>query len=305
MDVPVGNRRGIVDHGRETVRDTVLTAWDDFLAVAGRTDLDAGCRLPGWRAHEVCVRVGRWSDHDAFTAALESTRHPPTWDPPDAEAADERVTRAHRDASREEVLAALTANRVLVESYFQNESPETDRALGNAPMGPLPFLSILHGQTFELAVAALDLVSAGGPVPPSRLLQTGIAAMVDVTGALAARLDLHGRMAVLDRDDGGWGFDADSSGWQTRAVPGPDRRHPYVLGEASVLLDAGSGRNNPLAQLASGHIRVHRLRGLLALAPIVEGVPGLPGGRTLAMAARTLSGAGGTFHRIQDRRRRP
>ena len=60
-------------------------------------------------------------------------------------------------------------------------------------------------------------------------------------------------------------------------------------GDAAGLLDLSAGRINPVAAITKGHLRVHDLPGLLRLAPIVESVPGLPGGPVLSVAARTLA----------------
>jgi hypothetical protein len=43
---------------------------------------------------------------------------------------------------------------------------------------------------------------------------------------------------------------------------------------------------------------VHEVTGLLALAPIVQKVPGIPGGPILQLAARTMGGAGGVLGRL-------
>ena len=46
---------------------------------------------------------------------------------------------------------------------------------------------------------------------------------------------------------------------------------------------------------------MHGLPGLLGLAPIVETVPGIPGGAALRVAARTLAGAGGALSHLTRR----
>jgi hypothetical protein len=43
---------------------------------------------------------------------------------------------------------------------------------------------------------------------------------------------------------------------------------------------------------------VHDIGGLLALAPIVQAVPGIPGGPILQLAARTVGSAGGMLGRL-------
>ena len=50
-----------------------------------------------------------------------------------------------------------------------------------------------------------------------------------------------------------------------------------VDGRADALLDASAGRRSVPGLLARREMRLHHVSGLLALAPIVEAVPGLPG----------------------------
>ena len=52
---------------------------------------------------------------------------------------------------------------------------------------------------------------------------------------------------------------------------------PAVQGCAADILDASAGRRAVPPMLARRDLRLHHVTGLLALAPIVEAVPGLPG----------------------------
>jgi hypothetical protein len=72
-----------------------------------------------------------------------------------------------------------------------------------------------------------------------------------------------------------------------------------VKGEAAVLLDASAGRANPVALLARRRLALHDPAGLLALAPLVDIAPNLPGGPILRLAARSLSGAAGLLGRLR------
>ena len=73
---------------------------------------------------------------------------------------------------------------------------------------------------------------------------------------------------------------------------------PAVEGSAELLLDAASGRINPVPAVALRRLKVHDVGGLLRLAPIVQAVPGIPGGPILQLAARTVGGAGGMLGRL-------
>jgi hypothetical protein len=167
-------------------------------------------------------------------------------------------------------------------------------------VGRLPLLSVVLGQAYELAVHGLDLVSCGAEPPPQEVLQSGLAALVDVTGALAASMDITGGV-TLATPDGGWAFAADPHGWTVRQVPAGSATGPAVEARADLLLEAASGRINPVPAVATRKLRVHEVGGLLALAPIVQKVPGIPGGPILQLAARTVGGAGGLLGRLFGR----
>src|SRR3954453_23009515 len=119
---------GMADAGRKKVAEMVLGAWDAFLVQAEAVDLERKTRLPGWRVHEICVHLGSWPDHTALADLIASAKAGATGEPPDADAVNARVTAAHRDASREEVLAALRRNREATDRYLTEEPEELDTA---------------------------------------------------------------------------------------------------------------------------------------------------------------------------------
>jgi uncharacterized protein (TIGR03083 family) len=290
----------MADAGREQVGGMVLEAWDAFLAQAEAVDLTRSSRLDGWRAQEICVHLGCWDDHTAMADLIASARAGGTGTPPDVDAVNARVTAAHRDASREEVLAALRRNREATARYLAEEPAELDTALTVSVVGRIPLLSVVLGQAYELAVHGLDLVSCGAAPPPPTVLQSGLAALADVTGGLAASLDITGGV-TLATPDGGWAFSADAHGWTVRRVAAGEHAGPAVEAPAQLLLEAASGRINPVPAVARRRLKVHEISGLLALAPIVQAVPGIPGGPILQLAAKTVGGAGGLVGRLFGR----
>jgi uncharacterized protein (TIGR03083 family) len=296
----VGTHQGMADAGREQVGSMVLEAWDAFLAQAEAVDLTRPSRLDGWRAQEICVHLGCWDDHTAMADLIASARAGGTGTPPDVDAVNARVTAAHRDASREEVLAALRRNREATARYLAEEPGELDTARTVSVVGRIPLLSVVLGQAYELAVHGLDLVSCGATPPPPTVLQSGLAALADVTGGLAASMDITGGV-TLATPDGGWAFSADRHGWTVRRVPAGEHAGPAVEAPAQLLLEAASGRINPVPAVARRRLKVHEISGLLALAPIVQAVPGIPGGPILQLAARTVGGAGGMLGRLFGR----
>src|SRR3954469_10338737 len=109
---------GMADAGREVIAGMVLPAWDAFLAQAEEVDLSRKSRLPGWRAQEISVHLGLWPENTAMADLIASAREGGTGVQPDVDAVNARVTAAHRDAPREEVLAALRRNREATERYL-------------------------------------------------------------------------------------------------------------------------------------------------------------------------------------------
>ncbi len=292
---------GMADAGRTEVGGMVLGAWDAFIAQAEAVDLDRPTRLPGWRAHEVCVHLGCWDDHTALADLIASARAGGAGRPPDVDGTNARVTAAHSDAPREEVLAALHRNREATARYLAEEPVELDTAPTVATVGTLPLLSVVLGQAYELAVHGLDLVPLGAPPVPDDVLQAGLAALADVTGALASSCEITGGV-TLTTPEGGWAFAAGDSGWTVRRVDAGDSPPgAAVEAPAGLLLEAASGRVNPVTALARRRLRVHDVGGLMRLAPIVSVAPGIPGGPILALAARTLGGAGGLLGRLRGR----
>jgi uncharacterized protein (TIGR03083 family) len=291
--------RGMADAGRDVVGPMVLGAWDAFLDQAAAVDLGRATRLPGWRALEVCVHLGAWPDRAALAGLVAGARAGGTGEPTDPDASNARVTAAHRDADRDAVLSALRAAREATERYLADEPVELDTAPTVSTVGRLPMLSVLLGQAYELALHGLDLVSAGAPAPPLAVLQSGIAALADVTGALAAAQGITAG-AALATPDGGWAFAAtDASGWTVRRLAAGEVPGTAVEAPADLLLDAASGRVNPVVALARRRLRVHELTGLMQLAPIVQSAPGIPGGPILQLAARTLGTTGGLLGRLR------
>ena len=293
----MSDRRGMADAGRAVVGPRVLAAWDQFLAAAEQADLSAPTRLPGWRGHEVCVHLGLWDGHEALATIVASARAGGTGTPVDPDAANADVVARHRDASREQVLDALRANREGVARHLSEEEESLDRAWSVSTVGRLPLLTVLLGQAYELAVHQQDLVACGAPPPSPDVRHTALAALADVTGALAAQHRIDGG-ATLQTPDGGWRFAASpDEGWTVDEVPPGKVRGAGVEAPADLLLDASAGRHNPVALLARRRMKVHDLGGLLALVPIVESTPGIPGAPILRLAGRTLSTAGRLLRR--------
>ncbi len=284
--------QGLADLGPEALAGPVVEAWSAFCDLAAAADLARPSRLPGWSGRDVCVHLGSWEDSRPLQAVLESARAggATTTSAPDER--NEALVAAHRGATDGEVLDSLRRARDAVAEFFA--SPEA-RTLATAPassaVGPLPVLSLVCAGTYELAVHALDLAPCDAPAPPRHLLLTGLGSLLDVTGALAARRGLTAS-AGAQTPDGGWQFDAAAGGWATRALaPGPVDG-TAVLAPADVLLEVSAGRVAAAPLVVTGALRVQGVSAFLRLAPLIEDVPGIPGGAALRKAATGLAAGG-------------
>lgn len=292
---PAPGRCGLADTDPDVLGAAVLDAWDGFLDVvrAPTTDLSLPSRLPGWRGQDVLVHLGSWPDArvlDSLLASADTGGHGVS-PPPDV--ANEALVAAHRDASAEQVVAALLLARGRIARFFQTDEVTTyGRLLARSPVGPLPVASLVHAGTFELAVHALDLAPCGAPAPPGALLDRALAALLDVTGGLTTSAGVQIEVTG-QTPDGGWSFASDSGGWRTvRTAPGAFDG-VGVRGGAADLLDTAAGRSSLPALLLSRRLQVQQLPQWMRLAPLLDQVPGLPGGAALRTAVGGLSGVAG------------
>jgi uncharacterized protein (TIGR03083 family) len=300
---------GVIEHDRAEIRERVVGAWDEFLRVARGVDMQTESRLRGWRAHEICVHLASWDDRQPIAGVLAAARAASQGrvaePPPDPDEGNEVVVAAHRDADRDEVIAALERARDDAAAYLDSPEPqELDKVLVVSTVGPLPALTILHAQVYELAVHSLDLAACGAPKPDPSLLDAGLAAMTDAAGALAARVGITSTAGIRS-EAGSWAFRSSTDGWQIGRWGGSGAASAFggkmpvrVDAPAAVLLEASAGRINPLKAVVTRRMKIHGLPGLMGLAPIVETVPGIPGAPALRLAAKGLAGAGGALGRL-------
>jgi len=284
----------------------VLPAWDDFIDLARAVDLDAPSRVSGWTGRAVCVHLGSWPGSRTLQQMIaEAERNDLDAQDPragsfDQESHNEAVLAARSRAPRAEVIQALVRSRDATADYLATDT-DTARELGRrrirSVLGPLPLSTLVGAAAFELAVHALDLAPAGGRAPAPALLSAGLASLVDTTGALAARHDLTANAACA-APEGSWAFAALPGAWATVALPEVPQGWAAVEGDAADLLDASAGRRAVPSMLARRELRLHHVSGLLALAPIVEQVPGLPGGPALRVAVRNVRGISRLLRRL-------
>lgn len=301
--VAATGRFGLAEADPAELAVTVLGAWDDFLAVAASADLSRPSRLPGWSGRDACVHLGEWADNRVLEGVLGSARSGELAHTPDPDAANAAVVAAHRDASDAEVLAALQAARDRIARFFAEEVTEAGRLLSRSTVGPLPVLSLVHAGTYELAVHALDLAPCGARPPSALLLDRGLAALIDVTGALSARAGVDIALTAMT-PDGGWRFTSGGDGWTTEPVAAGSVDGVGVRGTAADLLDASAGRAGLPQLLLGRRLQVQQLPQWMRLAPLLDEVPGLPGGAALKAGVGGLSSVVGGVGRVLGRFRR-
>lgn len=278
----VVSTHGLADAGRAVVRTRVLEAWDAFLAEAESADLERPSGAPGQRGHDLCVQLGLWTEHRAVHDLVVSARGGAQGSPPDVHLVRDAVVAAHLGASRDDVLSALRRRRDAVSIYFTNYDETLDLAPAVSAFGRMPLLSVLIGEVYLLATTALDLEACGGSPPPAALLGSGLAALAETTGALAAEAGITGS-AAFRTPEGSWAFSAHTDGWTVTEL-GDRRPGGTVLeGSAADLLAVAAGRADARALLTARRLRAQQLTGLLRFAALAD-LPWTPGGPLFLLA---------------------
>ena len=295
---------GLADLHPDELGREVLQAWDDFLVLVPVVDLSRPSRLPGWTGRDVCVHLGAWDDRTPMHGLVASAEAGGAGRVPATGTDNAAVVAAHGDASDAEVLEALTRARNAVSSFFDSDLPKrVGRLFAQSSLGPLPLLSLVHASAYELAVHALDLAPCGPAAPSPHLLDRGLAALIDVTGALSARAGIHATVSA-QTPEGGWAFSSGPHGSLTTRVGSAPFSGTGVRGSAADLLDASAGRAALPSLLVSRRLVVQQMSSLMRLAPLISEVPGLPGGAALRTGVAGLSALTGGVGKILGRFRR-
>jgi len=298
---PSPGERGLAAATDGSLARSVARSWELFVAMVNDVDLDAVTRARGLTAREVVIPLGAWDDNRPLADLLDDARRGTGGDH-DQSALVVAVREAHRDASDNEVRAALRRQGQELSAYLTAPDPE---GLHQAPvasmLGTLPLVTFLHAATYPLATSALDLEQAGAVVP-DELLDLGLLGLVDTIGALAGRQGLTASIAAVTPTyavgtgcrDGAWRTRVLWTGTADDAVD-PAGYGPSVRGSARILLDVTAGRADVPGAVARRELGVHDIPGLMALAPIVEQVPGIPGRTALVAAIKATQALGAAW----------
>ena len=302
---PSPGERGLASAPDDRLARSVARSWELFVAMVDDVDLDAVTRAKGLTAREVVIPLGAWHDNRPLADLVADARRGTGGDHVQSALVD-AVRAAHLGDSDDEVREALRRQGRELSSYLAAPDPEGLRDAPVASMlGTLPLVTFLHAATYPLATSALDLERAGAVVP-AELLDLGLLGLVDTIGALAARLGLTASIAAVTPTYA-VGTGSHKGSWHTRVLwpetPGPTfdppadsaSYGPSVRGTARILLDVTAGRADVPGAVARKELAVHDISGLMALAPIVEAVPGIPGRTALVAAIRATQALGAAW----------
>lgn len=282
--------QGLIAAADYDLAGVVLESWDAFIDLVAGADLSAPTRLKGWDVREIALHLGTWDGVSALSQVAESLRTGDTEEVLDPEAFNSAVLAAHSAAGDDDIRTALAESRAAVAALLASDDARDrgDRPVSSV-LGPMPLLTVVHAGCYELAVHALDIADAIDGSCPPELLRHGVAALTDSTGCLAAREGIDATIGI-NAEESPWSFVSRADGsWTTSEIAG--KAHgPRVSGSAEDLLEASAGRADPVRLVTLRHLKIKHLGGLLALTPIIDQVPGLPGGRGLKTAAKSLGG---------------
>jgi hypothetical protein len=297
---PAPGEAGVLSADPGAAGARVLACWDWFTGLAEAADLSAVGRAKGRLGREVLLPLGAWPQTRSLAQLLDDADAARTTPAIDLESEERAVLAAQAEATDSEVVAAVRAARDDLAQFLAADPDLTLLSLPTAsPLGPLPVLTLLHAIAYQLAVAALDLEPCG-PTPPAAFLEAGVVALIDTTGALAARQGVECSVTAV-MPGAVWGFGATTGSWRTAELPRPSGSPdgPAVEAAARVILDITAGRNLNVPGLwRDGSLVTHDVGGLMRLTPVLDQVPGIPGGAALRVASKAFGGVGRVLGRL-------
>ena len=296
--LPSPGDRGLATTDRVRLAASVERAWALFAEMVEPLDLAAVTRAKGLTVREVVTPLGAWPDNRPLRQLLEEARSGVVGDHDQAALVD-AVRAAHADEPRDAVLAAVREQGGQMAAWLASPESDVDGLLPVASMlGTIPLLTFLHASTYPLATSALDLEQAGAFVP-DELLELGLVGVLDTIGALAARQGLTASLVAVTPSLCA-GVASMPGAWRTADLDGLDHATlgPRVEGTVRMLLDVTASRADVPRAMAAKALALHDVPGLLALAPLVEQVPGIPGGAALSASMRAVSAVGSLLRRL-------
>lgn len=289
------------DHGLASadplrLADEVDRAWSRFAQIAAELDLSQPSRKKGWTGREVVAHIGYWPGLRNLETLLADA-HDGNAYTVDQHAADAAVLAATADASEPEVVASIERAREEMVAWLSGEGPATwGKVLTSSPLGALPVTTVLFAATYQLGVALLDLGPCGAPIDEA-VTRSALLGLLDTTGALAARKRVDGTFTAVTPDYV-VGASSRAGNWRTEVLDADPAFGPTVIAPASVVLDVTSGRAHVPSLYRSGQLHVRDLTGMVRLAPVLDGVPGVPPLGPVGKAMAVVDAVGGIFGRF-------
>jgi hypothetical protein len=305
--IPARGEQGLAGRlGALTAAESVRS-WQQFrdslnqISAAGRFDTQLRSTSANGRHHTVrdlAIGIGAWPEartipvicHEAAAGLVGDFNQDPLTD---------ELRDRYSDHSDNDILAAVDQSVADIEHWAEHGAIHADALLPvRSLLGTLPVLTLLHAACYQLAVYAIDIEASSTarhpmPAADAQLKFAGVAALVDVTGAIAARQGVSAAIAARTSD----GVAATRShvidgvgAWRTVTLgAGAVVDAPSVTASTQTFIEVTTGRiGNIPALMLRRELVLDDVQGLLHITPVLEGVPGLPGGAALRAATSSV-----------------
>lgn len=286
-DVEPTRPKGLLSGDPLELARRTTRAWELFAEAVAAADLDSPTRSSTRSARQMITALGSWPDSRGIRELIADAHAGATAMEPFKQASA-RLAATHAGAGDDEVRGSVLLSLEQTQAWLASgDLQHTGHLPTPSPLGPLPVGTVVHAAAYQLAVTARDLIPAGAePLP--ELDEIGLVALLDAAGAVGARSGLVARASAVGRRaavscdiiDGGW-----------TATLADDPGFPAVIGPEELLVDLAGGRADFAA--LTRQLRFRDARGLLALSPVVDAVPDLPGGPLLKRVAQFARVFGG------------
>ncbi len=320
---PVSEERGLASADIQVACEHTLQSWKGFrdelreLSDAGRFDTQLRSTSTAGRHHTVrdlAIGIGAWPEARTIEVIAAEARAGLIGDFDHDPLTDELRSR-YTDQPDAAILAAVDETVDQLERWVDAHAQTSEALLPvRSLLGTLPTITLLHAACYQLAVYAVDIQASGSsraPMPPAatELKFFGVSALVDVTGAIAARQGVAAAIAARTPDGVAAMRSATTGAWRTVLLD-PDTvvDAPSVTASTKTFIEVTTGRiGNIPALMLRRELQLDDIPGLLHVTPVLEGVPGLPGGAALRAATtsvRAMAGIGGRLGRLTHLGRR-
>ena len=272
-----------------------VAAWDALIAEVSHIPLSVVGRHKKRTAARTLVVLGSWPEGRPLAAIRADALSGITTAAP-LDAIEDRIITAHVHDSAEEILASLERARDDVATWAASPNLDQEALLPvGGPLGVVPLATLVAATSYQCAVAALDLAPLGVRAS-NELLAAGLASLVDTVGAVAVQQE--GAITLLALTPQlRIGTATDGPDWCTRQVD-DEMPGPALVCSAGLLLDIASGRASATAAYARGEVQARDLGGLVTVAQVLAGAPGLPGTEGLRTALQAYTASAQAAQRV-------